>query len=75
MREGTVEANGLRFAYVEEGEGPLVLLLHGFPDNALTWDRVMPALAEAGTGQRRLLRPAQRHLLVGRKCPQRPARR
>ena len=48
MREGTVEANGLRFAYVEEGEGPLVLLLHGFPDNALTWDRVMPALAEAG---------------------------
>ena len=23
MREGTVEANGLRFAYVEEGEGPL----------------------------------------------------
>jgi len=48
MREGSVEANGLRFAYVEEGEGPLVLLLHGFPDNALSWDRVMPALADAG---------------------------
>ena len=48
MREGTVEANGLTFAYVEEGEGPLVVLQHGFPDNALSWDRVMPALAEAG---------------------------
>jgi pimeloyl-ACP methyl ester carboxylesterase len=48
MREGSIEANGLRFAYVEEGDGPLVLLLHGFPDNALSWDRVMPALAEAG---------------------------
>jgi pimeloyl-ACP methyl ester carboxylesterase len=48
MREGSIEANGLRFAYVEEGEGPLVLLLHGFPDSALSWDRVMPALAEAG---------------------------
>jgi pimeloyl-ACP methyl ester carboxylesterase len=48
MREGSVEANGLRFAYVEEGEGPLVLLLHGFPDNALTWDRVMPQIAEGG---------------------------
>jgi pimeloyl-ACP methyl ester carboxylesterase len=48
MNEGTVQANGLSFAYVEEGEGPLVLLLHGFPDNALTWDRVMPTLAGAG---------------------------
>ena len=48
MREGSVEANGLTFAYVEDGEGPLVVLLHGFPDNALTWDRMMPGLAEAG---------------------------
>jgi len=48
MREGSVEAKGLTFAYVEDGEGPLVVLLHGFPDNALTWDRMMPGLAEAG---------------------------
>jgi pimeloyl-ACP methyl ester carboxylesterase len=48
MREGSVEANGLTFAYVEEGQGPLVVLLHGFPDNALSWDRIMPSLAEAG---------------------------
>lgn len=43
-----VTANGLRFAYFEEGSGPLVLLLHGFPDTARTWDAVRPALAAAG---------------------------
>jgi pimeloyl-ACP methyl ester carboxylesterase len=43
-----VQANGVRFAYFEEGEGPLVLLLHGFPDTAHTWDAVRPALAAAG---------------------------
>ena len=43
-----VEANGLRFAYLEEGTGPLVLLLHGFPDTAHTWDHVRPLIAAAG---------------------------
>jgi pimeloyl-ACP methyl ester carboxylesterase len=43
-----VDANGLRFAYLEAGTGPLVLLLHGFPDTAHTWDRVMVELANAG---------------------------
>jgi pimeloyl-ACP methyl ester carboxylesterase len=43
-----VEANGLRFAYLEEGTGPLVLLLHGFPDTAHTWDDVRPRLAAKG---------------------------
>lgn len=43
-----ITANGCRFAYLEQGEGPLVLLLHGFPDTAHTWDHVRPALADAG---------------------------
>ena len=43
-----VEANGLRFGYLEAGEGPLVLLLHGFPDTARTWDPIRQALADAG---------------------------
>jgi pimeloyl-ACP methyl ester carboxylesterase len=43
-----VHANGIRFAYLTEGTGPLVLLLHGFPDTAYSWDRVMPAVAAAG---------------------------
>jgi pimeloyl-ACP methyl ester carboxylesterase len=41
-------ANGLRFAYLEQGQGPLVVLLHGFPDTAHTWDRTMDELARAG---------------------------
>src|SRR5213078_1539062 len=44
----TVEANGLRFAYLEQGSGPLVLLLHGFPDTAHTWDRALAELARGG---------------------------
>ncbi|MGA7050004.1 MAG: alpha/beta hydrolase, partial [Mycobacterium sp.] len=43
-----VEANGLRFAYLEEGSGPLVLLLHGFPDTAHTWDELRPRIAAKG---------------------------
>ena len=48
IRRGTVEGNGLRFGYLEAGDGPLVLLLHGFPDNAWTWSRQISALSEAG---------------------------
>lgn len=43
-----VGVNGLDFAYLEEGTGPLVLMLHGFPDTARTWSHQMPALAAAG---------------------------
>ena len=43
-----VTARGLRFAYLEAGTGPLVLLVHGFPDTAYGWDATMTALASAG---------------------------
>ncbi len=43
-----VEANGVRFACLAEGAGPLVLCFHGFPDTPQTWDRVRPAVAAAG---------------------------
>jgi pimeloyl-ACP methyl ester carboxylesterase len=43
-----VEANGLRFAFLEQGAGPLVLLVHGFPDTAHTWDDVRPLIAAKG---------------------------
>ena len=43
-----LRANGLDFAYLEQGDGPLVILLHGFPDTAQTWDHQMSALADAG---------------------------
>ncbi len=44
----TVRANGLDFAYLSKGSGPLVLLLHGFPDTAHTWDPTISAVAAAG---------------------------
>jgi pimeloyl-ACP methyl ester carboxylesterase len=44
--------NGLRMHVLEAGEAgagrPLLLLLHGFPELAYSWRKVMPALAEAG---------------------------
>lgn len=43
-----VDANGLRFGYFESGAGPLVLLVHGFPDTAHSWDPTRRALAAAG---------------------------
>jgi pimeloyl-ACP methyl ester carboxylesterase len=48
MRHETVSANGLRFHVAIEGEGPLVLLLHGFPQCWYSWRRQLPALAAKG---------------------------
>jgi pimeloyl-ACP methyl ester carboxylesterase len=41
-------ANGARFHLVEAGSGPLVLLLHGFPQFWWTWRAQIPALVAAG---------------------------
>jgi len=43
-----VDANGLTFAYLEEGEGPLVLLFHGYPETARSWAAVQSRVAAAG---------------------------
>ena len=40
--------NGVRLHYVEYGKGPLILLLHGFPECWYAWRYQLPALAEAG---------------------------
>jgi pimeloyl-ACP methyl ester carboxylesterase len=40
--------NGLRMHYVEKGDGPLVVLLHGFPEMWWSWRYQIVALAEAG---------------------------
>ena len=42
------EVEGVRLHYVEAGQGPLVLLLHGFPEFWYAWRRQIPALAAAG---------------------------
>ena len=48
LQTGNVKANGIRFHYLEAGQGPLVVCLHGFPDNAYSYRTLLPALAEAG---------------------------
>ena len=40
--------NGIRLHWVEQGEGPLVVLLHGFPEFWYAWRHQVPALAAAG---------------------------
>jgi pimeloyl-ACP methyl ester carboxylesterase len=47
--ERTVDVGGGIALHVREmGAGPLVLLLHGFPDCSYTWRNQLPALAAAG---------------------------
>jgi pimeloyl-ACP methyl ester carboxylesterase len=43
-----VSANGTRFHIVEAGAGPLVLLVHGFPEFWAAWRHQITALASAG---------------------------
>jgi len=43
-----VQANGVRFAYLEQGTGPLVMFLHGFPDNAWSYRKQLQVFADAG---------------------------
>ena len=45
-REAVV--NRVRLHYVEAGGGPLIVLLHGFPEFWYSWRHQIPALAEAG---------------------------
>ena len=50
LRSRWVEADGVRLHVVEAGpdDGPLVLLLHGFPEFWYGWRHQIPALARAG---------------------------
>ena len=43
-----VTANGTRFHVAESGDGPLVLMLHGFPQFWWTWRRQLASLPDAG---------------------------
>lgn len=43
-----VPTNGITLSVTEVGDGPPVLLLHGFPDSARLWRHQIPVLVEAG---------------------------
>lgn len=43
-----IETNGIRMHLAEQGQGPLVLLCHGFPESWYSWRHQLAALAAAG---------------------------
>jgi pimeloyl-ACP methyl ester carboxylesterase len=44
----TISANGIELALLEQGEGPLVVLCHGWPELSYSWRYQIPAIAAAG---------------------------
>lgn len=44
----TIESNGIRLRVALAGEGPLVVLVHGWPESWFSWRHQIPALVGAG---------------------------
>ena len=44
----TIEANGIHLHLAEQGEGPLIVLCHGFPESWYSWRHQLAALSAAG---------------------------
>src|SRR6202011_840281 len=48
MNHRIVESNGIKIYLAEDGQGPLVVLCHGYPESWYSWRHQLKALAEAG---------------------------
>ncbi len=48
MQTRTIQTDGLKQQVLEAGDGPLVLLIHGFPELGISWRAQVAALGEAG---------------------------
>ena len=48
INQRRVGTNGIELNIAEQGEGPLVLMLHGFPESWYSWRHQIPAVAAAG---------------------------
>ncbi|MFK8014994.1 MAG: alpha/beta fold hydrolase [Gammaproteobacteria bacterium] len=46
VKHGYVDNNGVKIHYAEAGEGPLVVMIHGFPDFWYTWRHQMAGLQD-----------------------------
>ncbi len=46
VEHGFANSDGVKIHYVTAGNGPLVVMLHGFPDFWYTWRKQIPAIAE-----------------------------
>ena len=45
-KHGFADSDGVKIHYVTSGKGPLLVMIHGFPDYWYTWRKQMPALAK-----------------------------
>ena len=57
LQHHTVQTNGIKMHYVEQGTGPLIVLCHGWPESWYSWRHQIPELAAAGF---RVVAPDQR---------------
>jgi pimeloyl-ACP methyl ester carboxylesterase len=48
VKEYDIDTNGISIHVTDQGNGPVVLFCHGFPDTAYTWRRQMRAVSSAG---------------------------
>ncbi len=48
LEHHTIQGNGIDIHYVSQGEGPLVVFCHGWPESWYSWRHQLPAVAEAG---------------------------
>ena len=46
LKHGYADSSSIKIHFVEAGQGPLVVLIHGFPDYWYSWRDQIPALAE-----------------------------
>ena len=45
-KHGYADSDGVKIHYVEAGEGPLLIMIHGFPDYWYSWRDQIPTLAK-----------------------------
>ena len=43
-----IDTNGITLRAAVEGEGPLIIMVHGCPESWFSWRRQIPVIAEAG---------------------------
>lgn len=48
FRQQTIWVDGVRLHFIDEGNGPVVMLIHGFPESWYSWKNQITPLAEAG---------------------------
>ena len=48
LRNAFATANGIHLHFVEQGDGPMIILCHGFPELWYSWRYQLPALSSAG---------------------------